>query len=206
MKVTLYIPYYDYNDGAFDVNNDYYNEDEYIKAVSSEYNKNKDIVYNSMVDYNNGSRGLVQGVDGQTYKFGTKVAQNEEKVAYSSCGAVIYNEDGKDDTVDGIIKRFVAQKPFIEMLEFDDDSSEEEFMTEVTLWVKEHNSINKYKDYKGEEWAWVNEPKRNIKMHFKNKSDEDMYAILENCKIMDIVGGNSMIVFVERLRLIDRDW
>jgi len=206
MKVTLYIPYYDYNDGAFDVNNDYYNEDEYIKAVSSEYNKNKDIVYNSMVDYNNGSRGLVQGVDGQTYKFGAKVAQNEDKVAYSSCGAVIYNEDGEDDTVDGIIKRFVAQKPFIEMLEFDDDSSEEEFMTEVTLWVKEHNSINKYKDYKGEEWAWVNEPKRNIKMHFKNKSDEDMYAILENCKIMDIVGGNSMIVFVERLRLIDRDW
>ena len=28
MEVTLYLPYYDYNDGAFDVNNDYYDEDE----------------------------------------------------------------------------------------------------------------------------------------------------------------------------------
>ena len=49
MEVTLYMPYYDYNDGAFDVNNNYYDENEYIEAVSKEYNKNKDIVYNLMV-------------------------------------------------------------------------------------------------------------------------------------------------------------
>ena len=42
MEVTLYMPYYDYNDGAFDVNNNYYDENEYIEAVSKEYNKNKD--------------------------------------------------------------------------------------------------------------------------------------------------------------------
>ena len=92
---------------------------------------------------------------------------------------------------------------FIEMLEFDDNTSEEEFIAEVSLWVKEHNAINKYKDYKGEEWAWVKEPKRNVKMHFVNKAGEDIYAILENCKIMDIVDDNSMIVFIEKLRLID---
>ena len=203
MEVTLYMPYYDYNDGAFDVNNNYYDENEYIEAVSKEYNKNKDIVYNSMVDYNNGSGSLVQGTDGQTYKFGQKTFQKEDKVSYSSCKGVVYDENGNDDTVDSLITHFVDQKPFIEMFEFDDNTSEEEFIAEVSLWVKEHNAINKYKDYKGEEWAWVKEPKRNVKMHFVNKAGEDIYAILENCKIMDIVDDNSMIVFIEKLRLTD---
>ena len=40
-------------------------------------------------------------------------------------------------------------------------------------------------------------------MHFVNKAGEDVYAILENCKIMDIVDDNSMIVFIEKLRLTD---
>ena len=69
--------------------------------------------------------------------------------------------------------------------------------------VDGQDAINKYKDYKGEEWVWVKEPKRNVKMHFVNKAGEDIYAILENCKIMDIVDDNSMIVFIEKLRLTD---
>lgn len=202
MEVTLYMPYYDYNDGAFDVNSDYYSDEEYIKAVSSEYNKNKDIVYNSMMNYNNGTGSLI-GSDGQTYKFGSDTSQKEDKIAYSSCKGIVYDENGNDDNVDNLITHFVDQKPFIEMFEFDDTSSEEEFISEISLWVKEHNAINKYKDFKGEEWAWIKEPKRNVKMHFVNKAGEDLYAILENCKIMDIVDDNSMIVFIEKLRLID---
>ena len=203
MKVTLYLPYYDYNDGAFDVSNDYYNDEEYIKAVESEYNKNKDIVYYSMLDYNNGSSSLVQGTDGQTYKFGQNTAQKQEKVAYSSCEGTLYDENGKDDTVDALITHFAKQKPFIEMIEIDGDTGEEEFLTEISLWAREHKSINKYKDYKGEEWAWVNEPKRNVKVHFVNNANEDLYAILENCKIMDIVDDNSMILYIEKFKLID---
>lgn len=202
MEVTLYMPYYDYNDGAFDVNSNYYDDNEYIEAVSKEYNKNKDIIYNAVYDRENGGGGLI-GSDGQTYKFGSNTAQKEEKVAYSSCKGIVYDENGNDDTVDNLITHFVNQKPFIEMLEFDDNTSEEEFIAEVSLWVKEHNAINKYKDYKGEEWTWLKEPKRNVKMHFVNKAGEDIYAILENCKIMDIVDGNSMIIFIEKLRLID---
>ena len=201
MKVELYLPYYDYNDGAFDVSNDYYgDEQDYIKAMSNEYNKNKDIVYNSML---NGSIGSVQGVDGQTYKFGEKTPQNEEKVAYSSCNGVLYNDTGVAESVDGLINQFAKQKPFVEMVEFDDSSSEEEFISEMSLWVKEHNAINKYREFKGDEWTWVNEPKRNVKIHFLNNANEDIYAIWEDCKIMDIIEGNTIILFIEKMRLID---
>ena len=203
MEVTLYLPYYDYNDGAFDVDNNYYDEEEYIKAVSNEYNKNKDVVFNSIMDAKNGSGSLLMGTDGQTYKNGAQSQQSEDKVAYSSCNGTLYDEKGNDETVDGIITHFAKQKPFLEMIEFDMDSSEEEFETEVSLWMKEHNGINQYKDFKGEEWTWVNEPKRNLKMHFKNNANEDIYAILENCKIMDILEDGTLIVFIEKIRLID---
>jgi len=204
MEVTLYLPYYDYNDGAFDVNGEYYNENEYIDAISNEYNKNKDIVYNSMLDYNNGSRNVFTGVDGQTYKFGSKASQNEDKVAYASCDGTLYNEDGENDNVDLLIEHFAKQESFIEMIEFNMDTPEEEFETELSLWTREHSKINSYKVAQGEEWAWVNEPQRNVKIAFKNKANDTVYAVLENCKIMDIVDRNMYIVFVEKISLIDK--
>lgn len=203
MEVKLYMPYYDYNDGAFDVNDDYYDKDEYIKKVSEEYNRNKDVVFNSMLDAKNGTGSLLMGSDGQTYKFGSNTSTKEEKVAYSSCESILYDGNGNDETVDGLITHFAKQESFVEMLEFDMDTSEEEFETEISLWKREHNNINKYKDYKGEEWAWINEPKRNIKMHFKNNANEDLYSILENCKIMDILDDGTLIVLIEKIKLID---
>jgi hypothetical protein len=204
MEVTLYLPYYDYNDGAFDVNGEYYNENEYIDAISNEYNKNKDIVFNSMLDYNNGSRNVFTGADGQTYKFGSKAYQNEDKVTYASCEGILYNEDGEKDNVDLLIEHFAKQESFIEMIEFNMDTPEEEFETELSLWTREHSKINSYKAAQGEEWAWVNEPQRNVKVAFKNKANDTVYAVLENCKIMDIVDRNMYIVFVEKISLIDR--
>ena len=205
MKVTLYLPYYDYNDGAFDVSDDYYkNEGDYAKMIEQEYNKNKDIVYNSMLDAKNGSTSLVQGSDGQMYKFGQKTSQNEEKVAYSKCEGVLSSIDGSDETIDGFIEKFASQKQFLEIVNFDLDTIEEEFETEITLWVREHNSINKYGEKLGDDWVLTKEPKRNLKVHFKNKSNEDIYAVLEDCKIMDIIDNSSFILFVERITLVDK--
>lgn len=204
MEVTFYLPYYDYNDGAFDVSDDYYGEDEYSKKVAEEYNKNKDIVYNSMMDSINGSGALLQSSDGQLYKFGQKTSQNEEKVAYSSCNGMLFNAEGDEDTVDGLIEKFAQQKQFLEIAEFDLDTSEEEFETELSLWVKEHNSINQYVDKLGEDWVLAREPKRNLKLHFKNNADEDIYAAFVDCRIMDVVEGGSLVLFVEKITLIDK--
>jgi hypothetical protein len=204
MEVTLYLPYYDYNDGAFDVSGDYYNENDYVNAISDEYNKNKDVVFNSMLDYNNGSGSLVQGTDGQTYKFGQKTSQNEDKVAYSSCNATLYDEEGEDDTVDGLITKFAKQESFIEMVEFDLDSVEEEFESEMNMWSREHTKINSYLGKVGEAWVASKEPKRNLKMHLKNNAGEDVYALLENCKIMDNSERDNWILYVERISLIDK--
>ena len=204
MEATFYLPYYDYNDGAFDVSDDYHGEDEYSKKVAEEYNKNKDIVYNSMMDSINGSGALLQSSDRQVYKFGQKTSQNEEKVAYSSCEGVLFDIGGSKDTVDGFIEKFAQQKQFLEIVEFNLDTSEEEFETELTLWVREHNSINQYVDKLGEDWVLAKEPKRNLKLHFKNNADEDIYAALVDCRIMDVAEGGSLVLFVEKISLVDK--
>ena len=203
MEVTVFLPYYDYNDGAFDVNHNYYNEEEYSKIMEDEYNKNKDIIFNSMTDAKNGSGTLVGTSDAQTYKFGEKTSQNAEKVAFSSCQGILYDENGDKESVDNFIEKFARQKQFVEMLELDGDTSEEEFETEMSLWMKEHSSINSYMDKLGEEWVWMKEPQRNVKVRFKNKANEEINAILENCKIMDIIEGNTFILFVEKVTLVD---
>jgi len=204
MKVTLYLPYYDYNDSEFDADESYYGEGEYSNAVYDDFMRNKDIVESHMNDYRNGSRGVFTGTDGKTYKFCTKAQEKDDKVSYSSCEASLYDEDGADETVDGLIQKFAMQKDFIEMIEFDLDTSEEEFETECSIWENEHNGINSYRDKAGDEWVASKEPKRNVKMHFKNKANEDIYAVLENCKIMDNSERGTFIVYVEKISLIDR--
>lgn len=204
MKLDLYLQYYDYNDGQFDVSDNYYkSDDDYINAVSSEYNKNKDIVFNTIMDAKEGRGGLVTGDDGQTYQFGSNRAQNEDKVAYSLCEGMLYDSDGNEETVDGLITHFARQEQFVEMIEFSEDTSEEEFYTEFAMWVKEHNNINKYSDVKGDEWAWMNEPKKSIYVKFKNNGDEDVYAVFEDCRIMDVVDGNTVIILVDKMKIID---
>ena len=115
MKVTLFLPYYDYNDGNFDVSNDYYSEDEYSNAMSKNFNESKDIVYNSVLAAKNGTGSLVQGSDGHTYKFGQKTSQSEDKVAFSKCEGILSDISGEEDTVDSIISKFASQKQFLEI-------------------------------------------------------------------------------------------
>ena len=204
MKLDLYLQYYDYNDGQFDVDDDYYKSDnDYINAVSSEYKKNKDVIFNTILDAKEGRGGLVVGNDGQTYRFGSDHAQNEDKVAYSPCSGTLYNENGEDETVDGLITHFARQEQFVEMIEFDEDTSDEEFYTEFAMWVREHNNISKYSEQMGEEWSWMNEPKKDLYLKFKNNGDEDVYAVFEGCKIMDVIDGNSIIVLINKMKIID---
>lgn len=204
MEVTLYLPYYDYNDDAFSTSEEYYGDGEYANAMADDYNRSKDVVYNSVLDMKNGQRGVFSGVDGQTYKFGQKTSQSDDKVSYSSCKGVLYDEDGEDDTVDGIITKFAKQESFIEMVEFDLDTVEEEFESEINMWSREHTKINSYRGKAGEAWVASKEPKRNLKMCFKNKAGEDTYAVLENCKIMDDSERDNWILYVERISLIDK--
>ena len=204
MEVTLYLPYYDYNDDAFTASDEYYGEGEYANAMADDYNRNKDIVYNAALGMSNGRRGVFSGTDGQTYKFGQKTSQSEDKVSYSTCKAMLFNEDGDDETVDGVITKFAKQESFIEMVDFDLDTVEEEFESEMNVWSREHTKINSYIGRAGEAWVASKEPKRDLKMSFKNEAGEMTYAVLHNCKIMDNSERDSWVLYIEEINIIDK--
>lgn len=204
MEVTLYLPYYDYNDDAFNASEEYYGDGEYANAVADEFNKNKDIIYNSALGMKNGHRGVFSGVDGQTYKFGQRTSQSEDKVAYSTCKATLFNDDGDDESVDDIITKFAKQESFVEMVEFDLDTVEEEFESEINMWEREHTKINSYRNKAGDEWVASKEPKRDVRVSFKNNAGEEIYAVFENCKIMDSSERDNWILYVDKINLIDK--
>lgn len=204
MEAVIYMPYYDYNDDAFDTDDEYYSDADYIDAVKQSYEATKDIVFESMLSHNRGDTNALIGADGQAYKFGQKTSQDEDKVAYSPCSCTLYNDEGNADDVDGIIDRFAKQKSFVETVLLDADSMEEEFNTELLVWLKEHDGINQYKALRGEEWAWRNEPKRSLKLRFKNKADEELFAVLHDCKIMDKINDGMYVLFVNNITLVDK--
>lgn len=205
MNVELYLSYSDYDGNGFEVKDNPYNsENEYTKKITEEYNKTKDIVYNSVLDAKNGVKGTLLGTDGQTYKFGIKESQNADKVAYTKCNGTLYNENGELETVDGLIDRFAQQKQFVEMIELDLDSIEEEFETDFLMWIKEHKSIDGYKKKLGEKWCWTHEPIKDLRLVFKNKANQDVYAVFENCKVMDAVDEKTFIFFIDKMTLIDK--
>lgn len=199
MNVTFYIPYYDYNDDVFTMDNSYYNDNEYTEALLSEYESTKDTVYRAMSDpttHNN-------YIDSRTYKFGKKVPKKENKVRYSECGGRLLDMEGNDESVDNLITHFAQQEMFINHIILNFDKSEEEFETEIKMWNKAHNEINEYKSY-GEDWVLQHEPKRNIRIQFKNNANEDIYAELVNCKIIEQSKVNEYIVLIAKINLIDK--
>jgi len=201
MEAELFIQYYGYEDDEFEIDNDFYKNGEYEKVVSNEYAKSKDDVFNSMTTYKFKSSN-VSSSPWEQYGITSK-SSGEERVVYSSSKCVLYSENGEDENVDGIIDKFVAQKPFVEMIELDLDSSEEDFIYEFSMWIREHNKINEYASKNGEDWGWKNEPIRDLRISFINKATEKVFAKLSNCRIMDIVDEKTLIVFIEKLDLID---
>ncbi len=203
MEAKIYLQYSDYNDDLFSMKGDYYkNDQEYMDAMTEDYNKNKDIVTNSVLDMLEGSGSLYSGVDGNTYVFGQKTPQKEEKYSYAKCDCVIFNENGEDETVDSLISNMVSQQPTVYMFELDMGSTEEEFEEELRMWVNEHNGITQYSNFYGDDWVFANEPTRNVRISFQNKRGDEINMILVDCKILDILHNSSYILYIERIEML----
>lgn len=206
MKVTLYLPYYDYNDGDFDVSNDYYKSNEdYFNAMQQNVQQTRSAVIDSMSNYmNGGSMRDYQTSDGQTYRFGQQTSQNEDKVAYMQCEATLYNEEGKDEKVDEFIEDYVSNDVQLYILNLDLDSSEEDF--EQRLICGQLNTITSKSILILRVMTGIldNEPKRNIKLKFINNANEEKFAELVNCKIMEKQGMNIYVVLAEEIKLIEK--
>lgn len=206
MNVTIYFPYYEYNDNDFSVDDNYYKSNEdYFNAIKENIQNTRNDVIQGMNNYmNNGFIKTYKALDGETYRYNDKSHESEEKVGYSKCEALIYNEDGKEVSVDDFISDYVSKEMKLYVFKLNLDSAEEEFEQELNLWSTEHNNIQKYNNSKNEDWVFENEPIRNIRIKFINNANEEKYAELVNCKLMEKQGFNIYVVLSEQIKLMDK--
>lgn len=198
MKAMLYIEMENYEDGDFDVSNNYYKSDEeFFDAMDRENKKYSNVAYDAVSELGNLSNKKMA-------KFGSqnKNLKNAATNNYKS-EVIILNENGEDETVDGLITNCVSQDVVVNIIKFNRDSMDEEFEEDFNFWIDDHNNINQYKDKIGEDKVWQNEPTRNFKVEFVNNANETKYAMYVNCKILEEEGNDEYAILAEKIILID---
>lgn len=200
MEVTLYTVLETYDDGDFDVSNEYYkSNDEYFAAVKKEFDMNSNVAYDVISNLGNVSKG-------RTTIFGSvNVKTNTKSTNYKAESVTLKNEDGNDETVDNFITNCVKDDVAVYTFNINPDKVDPEFEEDYLNWIGEHNSINMYVDKFGEDKVWENEPVRNIKVEFVNNANETKYAEFKNCKIIENDKANiySCTILVENVMLIE---
>lgn len=198
MNVTLYIELENYEDGDFDVSNNYYESDEaFFDAMDKENKKFSNLAYETVSNIGNISNKKAAKF-GKLYKTTKNATQNNYKSE-----AIIFDETGKDETVDNFITNCVSNDVVVNIIKFNRESMDEEFEEDFNFWIDEHNNINKYKDKLGEDKILENEPTRNLKVEFVNKAGETKYAMYINCKILEQGEGDEYAILAEKIILLN---
>jgi len=209
MKVTLYLKLEGFDDGDFDVNNDYYKSNqEFFDAMDRENKKYSGVTKDSLWYIENKRRGIATTFESPskdsknaTYR---SLSKNAKENNYKS-EAILFDEKGNDETVDDLITTCVSQDVSVNIIKFNRDSMDEEFEEDYNFWIEEHENINnpKYKDALGEDKVFENEPIRTFYAEFLNNAGEKKFVRLENCKILDKGDEDEYAILSEKITLID---
>ena len=198
MTVTLYLKLEGFDDGDFDIRNDYYkSDDEFFDAMDAENKKFSNVAYDAISNFGN-------NINNKTAKLNFSKAQskNAKENNYRS-EALLFDENGNDETVDNIISNALSQDVVINIIKFNRDSMDEEFEEDYNFWINDHEKLNQYKDKLGEEKVWKNEPTRTFYVEFLNKANETKYVRFENCKILKKGDEDEYAVLSEKISLIE---
>ena len=199
MEITLYLKLEGYDDGDFDVSNNYYKSDEeFFDAMDRENKKYSNVAYDAVSSLGNISKK-------RTANFGrlSNSSKTANEANYKS-GALLFDENGNDETVDNLITSCVSQDVVVNIVKFNRDSMDEEFEEDYNFWVDEHNKINSYKDAIGEDKAWENEPTRTFYGEFLNNAGETKFVRFENCKIIDKGEDDEYAILSEKITFVDK--
>lgn len=127
MKIKCMIPYYDYNDNSFEVDESYYGNNGYEIALKESYNAMNSIQNGVMYNYD------MKGI---------KNSENDFKLSYASCDAILYNSNGDEETIEKLIGYTTLDEPYFCALEFDDFKMDEQFEYELKNWCMLYKKLS----------------------------------------------------------------
>lgn len=198
MNITVYIKLEGFDDGDFDIRNDYYkSNDEFFDAMDKENKKFSNVAYDVVSNLGN-------NIKSNTAKFGklSNSSKNAKENNYKS-EALLFDENGNDETVDNLISNALTQDVVINIIKFNRDSMDEEFEEDYNFWISDHENIEQYKNKIGEDKIWQNEPTRTFYIEFLNKANETKYVRFDNCRILDKGDDDEYAILAEKISLIE---
>lgn len=191
MKAILSIPYTGPTDDAsFQVNDDYYKDNEYIDALHAEYSRSADAVA-QLFDEDKDMKHKQEKTDNIQNK---NTATNADHLQYVTCSAVLLDENMKDETIDGIIAKYVRQQPFAEIFKVNMDAASSDFIYEWQLWNMEHVKLHALVNDCGEDWALCHEPLRDLKISFANHASETITMDMYSCRIIGKIDSETYVI------------
>lgn len=196
MKSTLYLPYaigdpvkgFRYDDPNF-------TNRKYIQILTEDYNKYKDSV-DAIVHNNFNSRN--HSFSGSLW-FGSKNKLKREYVKqeyqYNSCECHVRDIKGNDETIDNLIRYYKTGEQFIVILKLINMGKNPDLETDMKMWLRESNHINRSDALTDEEKIY-NLPKKDFKMCF---NDAKSCAIFKDCKIVEGYNASEYAVIVGKI-------
>ena len=180
--------------------NYYSSEEDYINALREEEASTGAAIFNAMTSGNFGSSTLYGGFNKHQYKTPPQI---QEKIAYAKADCTLYSPNGAiQETVDSMVDKFAAQKPFIVMANFNMSSMDGEFEEELRAWNRETLNILKHIKEMGGDWVDKNIPKRNIRISFLNKSNKEIKFELEGSEIEEKIAQNRYLFYVNKMNIL----
>ena len=171
MKCDLYIPYYGYDDKKFDMNDFYSDSNSYIDALRKYATQDSDeMQYDS--------------------------SMNETK--YAKCKCTLYDEDNNPMTLDKLLGYYGKNELIMMILEIDLSSAEEEFEGELNTWVNDHYRLDS-KFERCDNDRFLVEPKRDLKIVFKNLKGNDTYCTLANTMMFEKGDAEHYFIIVDKV-------
>ena len=201
MEVTVSIGMDTLNDGDFDERDDYYkSDDEFFNRMREDIEMNSDVAYEVVNNLGNlHKRNAVSfeaASNANTYR--------NPNLSIYKCSASLLDEEGNEETVDGIITKALTNDVVVSVLKYNYDDMDEEFEEDLRLWIRDHKSINEYINKLGEDKVWENEPKRDFIITFKNKAGEEVNIQYLNTRIVGEMDKMTYAVLAEKLMIVEK--
>lgn len=192
MKITLYLPYFGYEDNSFDVDNNYYTSDSYIEALNKSFASGNDIF---------SSIGSKPTFDIKNF-YGN--ISNNDNIKYSKCDAVMYDTSGNEETFESFIKRFVNtnDEPFVIVFSLDENTIEEEFEGDFKSWYNTHMrmaNMCKKEGMNDDKWLLENTPIKQMNFTMYGKDGKLSYGEFIGCKMVEKFEENNYAILIDKI-------
>ena len=171
MKCVLYIPYYGYGDDKFDANGFYGDSNSYIEALRK---------YSMQ--------------DSTEMQYEAK----DNEVKYTKCNCTLYDENNEPMTIDKFVGYYNTNELIMIGMEFDLSTMEDDFESELNSWYNDHKRLDDEPNI-DEDQRFLVEPKRDLKVVFKNLKDKDTYCTLSNVMMLEKVDNEHYFMIVNKV-------